>query len=935
MAKLPWQISQKAPFELNVSAKDIDFGRRADKFNNTEAARYAQALAEYNFRKKMYEARQAEDAKATALQNKADPVLGYSPADVDAIVAHYYKRKPSRDTGEAIDIGEAMMMAPIAGAKGALRGALSVPGFLGDIYNYAHGATSVASGRPENVIMPDDFKYGQEGLANWLSNNVPGLGRDERLQGADFAGEILGSLAPATVARHAAGIAAKPIRAARAQSALQDAPVLQQLQLPQFAEGGSALRAVFGRTDVLPVTHQKALVEAGAATPEEYGWAPAKQKPQGTNYKPGSSAQQDAAAASGMTVEQLRAKQLADFKRLMSQRGTPVKHKAKGGLARLAARLGADAEPARKGVMNVIKEKGGNWLADSVEGSLKTLKKLEAPRYTHINEDGQAVGAAYGRPMTPEELAVGNADQELFTRNRAVNNWINGPLTNYIKRDLATPADPVRLRAERIAEQAAKQKQQGEAQLAKMQAKADALRAAGDARGADYLLRDMRLRADALGMTHENSLAKALHFAPDEETLENINGRLGNSYYGSPKYAREDQSFPGKSPIGKYWDSMADGTIDSANVHSFNTDYSSEMDKPGNAWMRKAPRDTPVYSANTGGADPTYDLGLHHLTDELSNSLAAHGEHAKLKAGNSVDPQLPEHLVLSPEQLSKMGMEQAVNHVANVNEYRANLKRDADTKFGLDHPAVHSVREYPDAGMKWVELRQPEWRAPEGHVYDRGTATYMDPFDEHSQPVKAPQNFGIEELEEQLKYEGDTMKHCVGGYCDDVASGQSRIMSLRDYKGRPHGTIEIQPEDMWHIADRQSPADIARLKEKLGGHPTSASKSDLRSAMVSLGIDPTARQTIQQIKGRSNKALDPSMWPHVQDFLNNPPDGVSWGNVQDLQNAGLRKAGDKYVTDAEYEQLLDTQNAPNINFAKGGSVAELRATIEQLRKKHA
>ena len=34
------------------------------------------------------------------------------------------------------------------------------------------------------------------------------------------------------------------------------------------------------------------------------------------------------------------------------------------------------------------------------------------------------------------------------------------------------------------------------------------------------------------------------------------------------------------------------------------------------------------------------------------------------------------------------------------------------------------------------------------------------------------------------------MGHCVGGYCDDVASGQSNIYSLRDAKGKPSVTIE-------------------------------------------------------------------------------------------------------------------------------------------------
>jgi hypothetical protein len=36
------------------------------------------------------------------------------------------------------------------------------------------------------------------------------------------------------------------------------------------------------------------------------------------------------------------------------------------------------------------------------------------------------------------------------------------------------------------------------------------------------------------------------------------------------------------------------------------------------------------------------------------------------------------------------------------------------------------------------------------------------------------------------------MGHCVGGYCDTVASGNSTIFSLRDPKGMPHVTLEVQ-----------------------------------------------------------------------------------------------------------------------------------------------
>ncbi len=47
--------------------------------------------------------------------------------------------------------------------------------------------------------------------------------------------------------------------------------------------------------------------------------------------------------------------------------------------------------------------------------------------------------------------------------------------------------------------------------------------------------------------------------------------------------------------------------------------------------------------------------------------------------------------------------------------------------------------------------------------------------------------------ENDLGVEGEKMGHCVGSYCDDVASGRTTIYSLRDARNEPHATIEILP----------------------------------------------------------------------------------------------------------------------------------------------
>lgn len=52
-----------------------------------------------------------------------------------------------------------------------------------------------------------------------------------------------------------------------------------------------------------------------------------------------------------------------------------------------------------------------------------------------------------------------------------------------------------------------------------------------------------------------------------------------------------------------------------------------------------------------------------------------------------------------------------------------------------------------------------------------------------------------------LRAEGSAMGHCVGGYWNRVASGETRILSLRDKDGHPHVTIELNGAPLIQFAD--------------------------------------------------------------------------------------------------------------------------------------
>ena len=80
----------------------------------------------------------------------------------------------------------------------------------------------------------------------------------------------------------------------------------------------------------------------------------------------------------------------------------------------------------------VIKAKGGNWAEGSVEGTLKSLKRPIIPMEPNIVENEQLKAFVEGK----------NAERS------PINNWIDKQLTKYVKNEMGTPEDPVRVLAE-------------------------------------------------------------------------------------------------------------------------------------------------------------------------------------------------------------------------------------------------------------------------------------------------------------------------------------------------------------------------------------------------------------------------------------------------------------------------------------------------------
>lgn len=539
---------------------------------------------------------------------------------------------------------------------------------------------------------------------------------------------------------------------------------------------------LFGPTQLLGPRERQALIESGAYTAEDFGGKTAPPPaPQGPNYKSGSSAAADQRAITGETPLQQRQRQDAQLKALLEARkrkGYAGGGAVLGGLGRLAKRLSGDA-PARRGIGNIIKERGGQWLneVDSPELALRrNLRNIDDPE------------------MLTELKRAGATDAALDIA-RAQDNWIKGPLTKYIKRDMGTINDPVRLLADQ-------------------------------------------------GITH----AQVLPYSP-------MRARRARHDAGMPvDYASTTQ-------LGNDWEDAVDTTIRSIPAKKYQESVGPDWEI--NKWLDSADPKTKVHSLSNKRTFAA-DLGIDHLLDEIGNSL-------------NPESGLPEHLQLKPDQLKSgnFSVDAAVRHVAKVNQWRAEQKAAADLERA-NNLATFLHKDYPDKGFKWVELR-----APEGTSFEEsfpGNADYKDP--------------AALALRDALKYEGDTMGHCVGGYCENVASGRSRIYSLRDAKGQPHVTIEVAPKEVVfsdvvkHIGEDEANRLLnqgATLSEMIKDIP-----------------DFQRPQRIVQIKGKQNRAPNPEYLPMVQDFVRSG----QWSDVGDISNSGLVKVGSKYLTPDEHKAIL-------------------------------
>ncbi|MEN9885665.1 MAG: PcfJ-like protein [Pseudomonadota bacterium] len=531
--------------------------------------------------------------------------------------------------------------------------------------------------------------------------------------------------------------------------------------------------------------------------------------------------------------------------------GSPLR--ALGALPSAVRQAGRDfVMAAGQPAVNVVKPKGGNWLAGTVERTIDPMRTLD-PNMVNTLRNAD--------PRFVDQAALSRMEAE----GGAVDRWLETKLAKYIKNEMATPEDPIRALAER----------------------------------------------------------GVLHVQPYELGAETpIRLRVNRTAAGFPEEGM------GQSEAARFWERKADTAIrrNAAGDLTESGIGSSGVEKylEENPWLFKVPPETGVYQPFSSVVER--ELGFNHLADELRNAVnPASG--------------LPENLRWKYSDLDKVSVPQAVERVAKINEWRAAQKAEADLARAMN-PATQVVKEYPEQGMRWVELKEPS-DLPEGYSVRRAPSGVFEVVEpdgsisvatneaEAIRMVKgAARSRGIDPLADAIKYEGETMGHCVGRYCPDVVEGRSRIYSLRDKKGEPHVTIEVSPrpiktwDDVTAAVGKEQAAKLWQEFDEIGGNNMSDVGAGFDMFIRNKGIEPA--QEIVQIKGKANRAPNPEYLPAVQDFVRSG----KWSNVGDLKNTGLidldeamvpmdMRKGQRFVTEDEYKALV-RRNAED--FSLGGLV---------------
>jgi hypothetical protein len=503
-----------------------------------------------------------------------------------------------------------------------------------------------------------------------------------------------------------------------------------------------------------------------------------------------------------------------------------------------------------------VKREGGNWIGNT-EQKLQPFKSKGNILDSTTPEELQASG------YTPEQI------QEIV-KMQAVSKFVNKNMMNYVKKQMATPADPVRLGIEsRInkAKDILDQKLQNNLQ-ARQQKVLEAKAANADPADIANLERDASQYQQQIHQEYQDAVQSAGYVHPQElSRFEQLHNEMSRSEAGYPKKGMAT------TEPSKRWESLTDYNVQSAPVREL--EKHEVEDYP---WLNKLnPEDKVHYLRGF----PRENLGFNHMLDVLKEKLAS-GE-------------------IRPESLNNMSMDNLV-HLTGKYDQELAAKMNAERASAREGLPVH--KEYPE-GYKWIELNKPGTFAAESQAMGHSVRGY-EPPEGHPDWIEGSGEHG-------------NLDYGHGGW-EGIKSGKAKVYSLVDSKGQPHATIETKAKGILNDEDFGGNDQLIQEGRNnfgdRGYHTTDGKFFESYSDAVEhekIIQKPTEEQlqqpfSITQIKGKLNAAPNEEYRPYVQDFVKSG----NWSDVGDFNNTGLyhvdkpeaiQKYGSPYLNQQEFDEF--------------------------------
>lgn len=576
---------------------------------------------------------------------------------------------------------------------------------------------------------------------------------------------------------------------------------------------------------------------------------------------------------------------------------------------------------------NVIKREGGNWV---IEPKMDNLYQ-RAGFKPNLKETLTELQARY----TPEVMAklddegrqIVNQGLKDLTERIAMDKWLDSNMKNYLKNEMGTPSDPVRLLIEkREAEILAKfEKDQERAQrmAGRAEAEPDPRRKANMTRQAQQMLADAEAEK-TLALQHKS------HLPPDLQTPESM--WTPDELASTRKREGFAEEGIGKTNASQMWEQMADQAIYPTKAQEIQefpallekrneaygklADYEAKLDQKLRDKFLKAGIDEDVlkrFLENSFIVHKADAVGEADIAQKLFDNvkvLPDTSHYLEYASKNSpwiskVDPKTSvysgdvsglnfDHVIdvikedlaagrLKPEKLNTLSIEQAVRRTA---DYDLELAKKMNAERASSRANLPVYKEYPDEGLKWVQLNRPSDFAAESEAMGHSVRGYEP-------PVGHP---------DWVEGSGDTgrLSYGIGGW-EGIKSGKAKVYSLVDSRGQPHVTIETgkkQKSPTLKDMEKYFSAAQAEAKQLPQGY-TDSDVYDIAKRMA----QENEPEFINQIKGKQNAKPKDEYLPFVQDFVKSN----KWSDVRDFNHTGFdwRTTGPQGLFMAEDVKALE------------------------------